>query len=823
MHARNTDRHGTGLEKIDSTTYRKRNIDGTFNGHYPKRTAAITVTDDENEYEEIGSDGVLNDDDEEDIAFNFVLGWRHGGRRELNPQIRRESPREFSFLLNGRESFDQLPSGIEFLRDAMDPNAVTPFLMLALVQYLDENDTDLDAQQENRVESFQQTLLDKALKTLFDEDLITNAPFEMRRAGKHAVIALFDQVMEETYPDYDTIIGSAHYREMMGDYVDFLRSLGTTSLRRGTDTLQEDKSQVAERFNLQSTSSFTGRINKHYSSLLEVVNEEANNYEIRATLHPFEQFIVGKLESGERESLPPDEATEAGKEMGYLSEELRTIYDFLAERQVIGMNDYDEFVLAEIDYDIADVEALVQEARALVNTIEDLDEEKIPEGTTTELLDIDARLDDANPDDGELLEQLHVETQGIIANLEQQGEILHSVYKDRCEDLQREVTRDARGIVPSHLEDTIEAGVGFVGGLNDARAELLADFNDLEGDLHTVAGDVGTALSRYGEPSVENAQSLRETHESLQERIDALEEERKRLDSHAETLKNWKPFTTRVSQVKSAIMDYANTFSEHIDEEDDITEFIGAISERFANEPIDALDNLNAFKEKLDRIEEHYDNRREQRREVFNSKREQLKTILSEATGGSSTGLRTANFNIRNPQQSQQALLETFVESYKSQVLERAAQQLDDASREVEYARIVGVEAIADEDPDEVEERVESARSTHDELRSELRAFEFTDIDTDTKLGKRGDELLSTAEELRGDAQKFRRDHDPEDDSVAETLDRIQDQRAMDFKDLLMEYHDDGETINPEELLDRIQQLFTLNQIDIKVSQRRGR
>jgi len=45
----------------------------------------------------------------------------------------------------------------------------------------------------------------------------------------------------------------------------------------------------------------------------------------------------------------------------------------------------------------------------------------------------------------------------------------------------------------------------------------------------------------------------------------------------------------------------------------------------------------------------------------------------------------------------------------------------------------------------------------------------------------------------------------------------------VDFKDLLMEYHDNGDTIDPEELLDRIQRLFVLNQIDIEISQRRGR
>jgi hypothetical protein len=38
-----------------------------------------------------------------------------------------------------------------------------------------------------------------------------------------------------------------------------------------------------------------------------------------------------------------------------------------------------------------------------------------------------------------------------------------------------------------------------------------------------------------------------------------------------------------------------------------------------------------------------------------------------------------------------------------------------------------------------------------------------------------------------------------------------------------MEYHEDGEEIDVDDLLERIEQLFKLNQIDIKISQRRGR
>lgn len=814
---------GGDLDQLDGTVYQKHRIEGTFNTKYPKRMASIGVADFSNSDEIVGRASTGSGPSRIDIAFNFILGWEKGGEDTVTPHIRQESEREFSFVLNGRQTFEELPDGIEFLRDAMDPNAVTPFLMLALVQFLEETDTELDAQEETRVESFQDSLLDQALMTLFDEDLISNAPYDIQRAGKRAVENVFTKTMENLYPAYSTLITSPRYQSMMGDYTDFLDSLATTSLKRGTDTLQEPKGQVASRFNLQRTSSFNGRINKHYSDLLTVENPDANSFEIRAELHPFEELIVEKLESGEREELPLEEVEELGFEKGYQEEELELIYGFLARRGIVTLTDDDSLVLMETDYTIADVEQVVEECRNLLETIDDLDEDQIPEGTTTNLFEIESQLEETNPEDGERLEVLYVQTHGIIEDLDQQAEILHSRYQQACDDLQNRVQRQARDVIPNHLDDTIEGGVKFVGGLNDARSELLAKLRDLKERFKNLADDLGDALDDYEEGTVEGAVALKEQQQEAESRLEELKGERETLVEKADSLKDWKRFTSRVASVKSDIMDYSRTFDESVEEEDEIEDFIGKVAERLADEPIAALDNLNAFEQNLDRIHETYKHRREERQEVFQEKRETLKEILKEATGGTATGLRTANFSIQNPEESRRQLLEDFKETFRSQVIGQASEYLEDARREVDYARIVGVETTGEQDPDEVEERIDSAMATLSDLRNDLNEFEFSDIGGETIIGKQGNEVLSTAEDLSENAMAFRQEHEPEADSVAETLERIQEHRSVDFKDLLMEYYDDGETVDPKELLDRVERLFVLNQIDIKISQRRGR
>jgi hypothetical protein len=97
------------------------------------------------------------------------------------------------------------------------------------------------------------------------------------------------------------------------------------------------------------------------------------------------------------------------------------------------------------------------------------------------------------------------------------------------------------------------------------------------------------------------------------------------------------------------------------------------------------------------------------------------------------------------------------------------------------------------------------------------------DLGDETDLGSEGDALLTTAEELQHDARGFRAQTDPDDEDLQDLLERINENRGPDFKELLMEYHEDGEDISVDELLTRIEQLFKLNQIDIKITERRGR
>lgn len=815
---------GDGLSKEAERVYREYNVEGTFDPKYPRRKAVISVADIENENRVVEQADLGSGQYQSDIAFNFILGWEKGGDKTVTPHIRKESEREYTFVLNGRESFDELPSSIEFLRDAMDPNAVTPFLMLALVNFLDETDKDIDAQQEQRITSFQKSLLNQAVKTLFGEELIENSPVEIKRTGKRVVEAVFSHAMKDVYSDYNTLITSTRYDQMIADYIDFLTSLQTVSLCRGRDTLTETKKDIASRFNLKNTSSFEGRIKKHYSELLEVENTDKDEFEVRATLHPFEQYIVDELESGNRDTFPLDEAQRIALEKGYRREEIETIFNLLANRRIVAPNENDELELLETDYTIEQVQELIEEIEESLEKIEAIDEESIPENIHQTLKTFEQEIEQANPEDGEYLEQLYFRVKDQHDKVEKKGEILHSRYHQSCKELKTRVDRTSREIVPDHLEKTIEGGVQFVGGLNDARTAIRSEYTEIENDLTKIGTELENVLEQQEEAGIESAVILAQKSDELEKELDLLEEEAKKLEEKTEKLKDWKTFTSRVAGVKEQITTFANTFSDDsMNVKEDIDDLISQISECFASDPVGALDNLEGFKENLKRIKQEYNANRSKHQNVFDEKREELKNVLTQATDGKAKGLRSAKFSIKNPEESRRDLLTKFKEAYEANVIERAEENLKNARREVEYAKIVGIADTVKRRPKSIEEEIDTAEATVKSVRSDLDQYSFTDIGDETSLGTDGEEILSKTQEIREDAMEFRHEQEPDDEEIAETLERIEERRKIDFKDLLMEYHDDGNDIEPEDLLERIQRLFVLNQIDITISQRRGR
>lgn len=822
---------GNEFNSLNYTVYRDQ-FEGTFDTRYPHRRLSVGVSDAKSQDKIVETHGKLGEEfGNPDLALNFVLQWEEGGEA-ADQYIEAESDREYSFVLNGRQSFDSLPNGLDFLRDAMDPNAVTPFLMLALVNYLDNPPINLDAKDQQRVESFQQRLLNKSVQALFDDELINNSPFELRRTGKRAVTGVFTEAMESLSPDYSTVITTTQYRGIMEDYGDFLRSLDTTSKRTGRDTLLETtpedggkrgKSRVAERFGLRQTSSFDNRLRKHYNDLLTIVNDDADQYEVRAELHPFEQKIVDQLESSGTDAVPVREVEELALKQGYRDEEVDVISQFLIIRGVVRINETDDaLILQETEVTIEAVEETVEACQERIDTISELDTDRVPDNASVAIEEIRDELELTNSDDGERLEALQVKAEHLLERLDEAGELLYDHLRSQCNDVSGRAKRVRRTLIPSHLNEEVTGRVQFVGGLNDARTTLLADYRDLREDLSEIIEDLDRVQKEHNDPTLEAAVAINKQLERARDKLEETREKSSELDDYAAALHDWRTFTDRVGQIKANIKDYSQTFDETIQEDEEIEETIGEIRERLADKPLDALENREAFEQRVTAIKESYQTHRERHRDLFNEKQKTLNTILNEATEGASSGIRVS-FDVKKPSESKRRLVEKFRDEYESQVLDQAEEKLDSAATEVEYAQIVEVDAGTDTDPESIEEQIEKQNASLKRLRGSISRFNYEDIGCETDLISNGAELLDTANELYSSARDFRTQTEPESEEVQDLLRRVENSRGAEFKNLLMEYHEDGEPIEVDELLNRIAELFTTNQIDIRIIERRGR
>lgn len=814
---------GDGFTQVNSRFFRD-TAEGTFDGRYPKRKVSLIITGYDDEHRAVGGHHSIGSSfSDSDIGFSFLLGWKHGGNERPDPAIRRESEREFTFILDGRQRFDSLPNRLDFLRQAMNPKEVTPFLMLALIEYLEQDNTELDASQRDRVKSFQDSLLNHTVKMLFDKDLINNAPYELHRAGERSIERLFSNAMEELYPNYSTLMNSNRYGTMMDDYVNFLQALGTTSKRTGSEVISGSKSDIAELFGLRTTSSFNDRIRKHYQELVEIKNDSKDDYRICATLHPLEREIVGELEQTNRDELPVSEVNRMAREDGYRREELELLVEIMSVRGLVGMNSEETaLTLLETDISPQDVKDRINTAETLLNRIQTLDETRVPEEVEDVVEDCRSEFALTNDEDRERLETIEYNASLAIDRLQDQAELLHEKLDADCETLLKQVKRQERGAIPSVTKDDITGSVKFVGALNDAQGELYAKYNELQEQYENIKTAVQTERTRYDDASIKSAEVLKEVHATKQNELEEVMSQEDKLSEYTDQLARWQVLVDRTAGVKQKIKDYSRTFEESIEEEDRIEEFIGKVSRQLANKPLEGLLNREAFSTELEDINDSYESKQRERRNLFDKKREQLNNHLDIATSGNSKRLRT-NFDIQNPSDSRDNLIEDFKSQYRAGVIKKAEDQLESARREVRYAEIVGIDTDTGSSPDDVNEQITKAETELQRLKDTIARYNFEDIGDETVLNSNGKSLVETTNELNEQAKKFKAEKAPKTKENEELLNRVQDDRGLDFKEMLMQYHKDGDPVDPDELLSRIEQLFKLNQVDIRIQPRRGR
>lgn len=814
----------TGFDPIEPNVYESV-AEGTFNGRYPDRRIKLRVATHETR-------GILRERDIDirsgfgtpDAVFDFVIDYSP----DASPQIRQLDDDHYLFNLDASKALDQLPQGMQNLQKSMNPNHVSPFLMLGLISFIRDQDLEVDAGQERDIEALTDRLVSESIKHLFDRELTTSAPFNIRRAGQRTIEAVYNHVMERIFPEYTTLKVSTQYRNLLQNYRSFLESLDTASMRQGNVTIEESKQEIVERFNRRQTSAFKKRADRQYSDLLEVEKWEGDRAAVRAKVHPLEAHIVKILE--EEETISYDRFQSEAYEAGYREEELEHVIDLLRLRR-LGKVENEELSLLEAEVSVDEVKTSVADCQNLYERIASLDNGRAPNNIDDTLDEFAQELQDLTDQDTESLDRIDVEARRIKDRLDSIVEDLYRKYRSDCTKLADDLQSLGRGLIPAHVNDDIKAAVKFVGNLNDIRTKLKTKYNSLKQEIEKTRDDIDTAVSKYDTAGIDSAEALADMVTTTERRLEDFEAREQKLKKKSQSLQEWESLSSKVRNVKNRIQQSADVFEDELDELTQINERIDKINEQLTSDPWNAIHNTNTYRQQVEAIEDSFSSRVRERREAFDKKKERLKETLQRATGSEARGLRRATYDIENPDQSRRNLVGKFQDEYKNQVIEAADTQLRQAEQDVIYADIISVGEISGQEPTDVEDEIRTIQSTVNELRTTLKQLSFNQIgpvEQSTvlnELASKGNRVTERAEEIRKEGRRFLQEQAPEDKELEKLLEKVQEERTVSFKELIMSYHSDPrqEDIDPETLLSRINQLFILNQVDIQVESRSRR
>lgn len=241
----------------------------------------------------------------------------------------------------------------QFVRPAILSTHLTPYLLLALYQFLDEKRTNnlIPKEDQQFVQyAFQAALLDATFQLLFHPGLDESRSVGQERLIEFALTKLLDQL----YPTYTTLIRTSQWISALQKYINALQRHDLTYERQGKLPIEGTKREIAAMFGLSDTG-FDNFV-ENFSSLITIERpfptrataRAGGKGAVRLTLHPLEQEILNWIQAAPKATpsaaqgacvplrgLPLAEVRRRAGELGYLPQEIDMGVKLLQARQLV--------------------------------------------------------------------------------------------------------------------------------------------------------------------------------------------------------------------------------------------------------------------------------------------------------------------------------------------------------------------------------------------------------------------------------------------------------------------------------------------------------
>ncbi len=623
----------------------------------------------------------------------------------------------------------QIPGDIARLRDIFLPRDVTPLLLLSVADFIDRNILQSQAvgEQEKRLARFvvETSITQRVIKELFSEELRSNSGYRNLPIGEAFLEQLLAEIFAKMFPDYITL--KAVPPQILEKYIQALESSTEPQLslaqKRGYQEISDTKSRIANKFGYSSHATFRETVKSHWASLMDLLDWEGARDDSTASIllkhHPLEKRVLAELKASQHgikvygkkvKAIPMLLIYNYASEMGYLEDEIEFVIRLLVARgycavvEVRGQKVLHETVRQRTASELLQAYQSFIEELNEVRAIEKVDAAEIFGDAKWELLD----------DINQLIE-LEKANKEIEVELDQKQHELDLLTSALQQYVARRIVDTAKKI-HGQIQLCIQGkNRAFPVVLDSKKKSIpITDFSSLLQNLQVQLGhrfvrqqenydslrrELQVAFNKYEEAknSKENRiQLLKFLKNSLsegQKRLNELNHSSKQLDQHISNFESWLTLAGDVSQFTLQLLQQRDSNAVAPALLDELNQdIIFRIKEHLASKKLDALADWEVFQNKIQGLQDRWDQAIQERRKAFVTRVETYEKLLKDA--GITRVELDARYDDANPDLSWKRILQD-VKKHLEEVRIKARHYLDDMRNEILKARrIYGLKSM---------------------------------------------------------------------------------------------------------------------------------
>lgn len=803
-------------------------LTGTFADQYPARKLDIQVATSSDRIEPRRSDA------RSDFQFDFVLTTIKGEQSSRDPgriETVAGNPRWFRFTLNlGNHSLAgaALPQDLRNLKSSLNPNFLTPQLMLAFANYARgwekaKPDNHILESERGALNTIVESMINYSVQVLFSDGLKASFGQRLDFAGIQIIREIFVLACRTAWPE-----GTYHPLLTLSQraFDDYLSALGKLQLRekRGDTPLRErNKGKLALLFGIDSHKTFENRAKNDYADLMTYKDLGGDQAQVQLQLHPLEASVLNEMNTGQslyrasgREvvALRGERFLEIANIAGYRDEEAAMVLRLLLGRELVGKDDKTGLLFRlPAGPTPAEVE---QQLTMVYGQVHALPVPLVTEREKNPLVQrIEALKDRFAPDlDDETLEELLIEINRV-------GDELAALSERKLQGLIEQITRQTQEVQSrlvtlnriTELTDEVPAGLDFRRHLVDLQEELQRERRRLTTDLAAMQTKLKDLHGRAsGRIDAVTLPLIHQEHTRVCGELERLTERAKRLDDQREGLIAWLKLLKESDLLFRSLSTMPDLRTRLTDE------VVREIMRTFAQKRLAALvEDAEHFRLQFDEIIRERDSRVAAGNEEFGEVKQRLRGWLTMA------GVERPDFPARySPVEHDLSYQEMYeqVKKLASAHLAHLEEGIKALDLELRRARRAHFEKLSAEDRQALTELEKRRSQIASELQIANKWLTNADLAQGNDLDERAKAIASIGPAIDDSDQALRRllrpvpPQTPAEQKVASLL---AGKREADLTELVLGASDD---LDLDGLMSGLKGLYQGHQISIRVQKR---